>query len=351
MSRHGVTHAGILGALQFLRRKAMDETDQFLFISNDIDPGMVRHVVNSFSLSKRDMVDVLEDTHVCITCRAVLEYYKKRSASQQIIPPAVAARLLALPPSLSDNDLVPRINAELAALTADQATELWSLCSILGDSKPSSKGLAGYFANPIMRLTDSILRSNDQTQYKQAALFQRRIIQLMMDQCGRCFKGCKGRNVTKESSPALKPAAPPRTKKQVLWNMSSIQAKLEEVESQMEATVRRRDYETAAKLKGIRGKLQQALTVQEDILRLKRRGNPGDFENLRNMTRERDEILSSVGPVTAMSPSTGSRSPPMHRRKTPKRPLDTKAGSRNSAEVRGGAGKCCRTASSGYCCC
>ena len=70
-----MTEVGVLGALQFVRAKGMDETDSALFIDVDLDPGRVRSIVNSFSKSRQDMLDELEDNHICIVCGAIYKFY------------------------------------------------------------------------------------------------------------------------------------------------------------------------------------------------------------------------------------------------------------------------------------
>lgn len=74
-----MTEVGILGALQFVRKKGMYETDNALFIDDDLDPGRVRSIVNSFSKSRQDMLDELEDNHICIVCGAIYKFYQDQS--------------------------------------------------------------------------------------------------------------------------------------------------------------------------------------------------------------------------------------------------------------------------------
>ncbi len=72
------------------------------------------------------------------------------------------------------------------------ATELWSLCSILGGVKQATNVLASYFASTFI----PTLESRDTAAVKRYAEHRVKVLCLMMDHADECFAGCKGRNVT-----------------------------------------------------------------------------------------------------------------------------------------------------------
>ena len=236
-----VTETGILGALQYLRAHGMDETDAALFIDKDLDPGRVRSIVNSFNKSKRVMLDELEDSHVCLVCGAVFKYvlvwliasfrrlqthpsscnsltrtagadaacsiqtcacssarsfgtrvacmhaharryYNDKARYAQLIPANVAGRLMALPPSLLDGDLIQSINQELA--NVPDVSEMWSLCSILGDCRQSTKVLASYFGPAFIGQPQA--NQTNVGAVKKFAAQRTRVLTFMMVRC-RCW--------------------------------------------------------------------------------------------------------------------------------------------------------------------
>ena len=284
--REVVSSGGVRGALQYIRAFGLLEDDTSLFINPDLDRGRVRELINAFARTDSHLFDVLEDSNVHFVCRAVYQYYHEKTRRRPLLPAQVGQAMLSeITEKFSDEAIISTVNTHLRGcsstglMTNRQLDDLKALCSVLGDVRQRTATLAHYFGSCFIPVA---MDPSNRMLYKRVSECRNHIVEVMMDQSGRCFRGCLGqgssssRNNNNHGSSSSSssnsnrnqvriPVPPPRTRVKVKWTIDLIDAKVQELRLRMQQARAKNDFEACVDFKSQITHLQQARQVQQNI--------------------------------------------------------------------------------------